>query len=560
MWQRLQALVAQKRQLVTAWTESNHAYFQALELAALEPLPPLLPTAPPDGRLAAANRERELSLDAILASDLANLSQDLLDRYVVHCQAVLARDREWAVGLFITFMLTASGLSLYAIYLIRRADGAIQAADARYRNLFLNAVEGIFQTSPEGQFLDVNPALASILKFDSPQELIKTYDNLENQLYIEPGRREILRSLLAQNSVVNHFESQVFCKDGAIIWISESVRAVFDSEGQLLHYEGTLADVTARKQAEETLQVERERTDRLLLNILPHAIVSKLKAHLAIIAESYTEATILFADIVDFTGLASQIDPAELVKLLNEVFTMFDAIADSLALEKIKTIGDAYMVVGGVPEPRTDHALAVVEMAIAMQAQIARIQRPDGQPFALRIGINTGSVVAGVIGTKKFIYDLWGDAVNVASRMESLGVAGEIQITETTAKHIHTDFKLEPRGMLDVKGKGQMPTYWVGERYRPQEHSASSENPVPLLETPVDYCGVQRPGFPIAIGLYHNQKPYYRLESLALSQALALQYAQLKLTRHEYPEDNYLLLAYEGGYHLYHHHGAFETL
>ncbi len=152
-----------------------------------------------------------------------------------------------------------------------------------------------------------------------------------------------------------------------------------------------------------------------------------------IIAESYTEVTILFADFVGFTGLASQLEPVEWVKLLNDIFMMFDAIADSLALEKIKTIDDAYKVVGGIPEPRADHALAVVEMAIAMQAQIAHIWRPDGQPFALRIGINTGSVVAGVIGAKKFIYDLWGDAVNVASRMESLGVGGEIQITETTA-------------------------------------------------------------------------------------------------------------------------------
>ncbi len=209
IWQRLQTLVAQKRQLVGVWTEHNHAYFQALALAAD-------PSAPVAGlELAVANRESSLS--ALLASDLANLSQDLLNRYVVHCQAVLARDREWAVGLFIAFMLTASGLSLYAIYLIRRADGAIQAADARYRNLLLNAVEGIFQTSPEGQFLDVNPAPASILKCDSPQALIKAYDNLENQLYVEPDRRELLRSLLAKNSVVNHFESQVFCKDGAII-------------------------------------------------------------------------------------------------------------------------------------------------------------------------------------------------------------------------------------------------------------------------------------------------------------------------------------------------------
>jgi class 3 adenylate cyclase len=189
-----------------------------------------------------------------------------------------------------------------------------------------------------------------------------------------------------------------------------------------------------------------------------------LKRDNSAIAEQFNEVTILFADLVDFTPLASQISPTKLVNLLNEIFSIFDQLAEHHNLEKIKTIGDAYMVVGGLPTVRPNHAEAIAEMALDMQREIARFKRDDGEPFRLRIGINTGSVVAGVIGIKKFIYDLWGDAVNVASRMETQGSAGNIQVTATTYKYLKDKYLLEERGTILVKGKGEMMTYWLTGR------------------------------------------------------------------------------------------------
>uniref|UniRef100_A0ACD5GPB2 Adenylate/guanylate cyclase domain-containing protein n=1 Tax=Desertifilum tharense IPPAS B-1220 TaxID=1781255 RepID=A0ACD5GPB2_9CYAN len=171
--------------------------------------------------------------------------------------------------------------------------------------------------------------------------------------------------------------------------------------------------------------------------------------------------TVLFADIVNFTELSSQITPIELLERLNHIFSAFDRLVAQYSLEKIKTIGDAYMVVGGVPTPRIDSAEAVADMALAMQAEAIALSRELQQPFALRIGMNTGAVVAGVIGTKKFSYDLWGDTVNVASRMESQGEPGKIQVTQATYARLKGKYRMEARGAIAIKGKGEMVTYWL---------------------------------------------------------------------------------------------------
>jgi class 3 adenylate cyclase len=172
----------------------------------------------------------------------------------------------------------------------------------------------------------------------------------------------------------------------------------------------------------------------------------------------------LFADLVDFTEFSAQIPPTKLLDLLNKIFSKFDQLSEKHGLEKIKTIGDAYMVVGGLPTPKTDHAEAIAEMALEMQREIDRFRRLDGQPMSLRIGIHSGPVVAGVIGMKKFAYDLWGDTVNVASRMESLGVAGRIQVTAETYELLKDKYCVEKRGAIFVKGKGEMITYWLTGR------------------------------------------------------------------------------------------------
>jgi class 3 adenylate cyclase/CheY-like chemotaxis protein len=229
-------------------------------------------------------------------------------------------------------------------------------------------------------------------------------------------------------------------------------------------------DITERKKAEEALRTEQEKSERLLLNILPQLIVHRLKqdhrslaerGSEALIAEHFDDVTILFADIVGFTPLSAHLGPIELVNFLNQIFSEFDQLAQQYGLEKIKTIGDAYMVVGGLPMPMVNHAEAIAQMALDMQQAINCFQTPKGEPFQIRIGINTGSVVAGVIGRKKFIYDLWGDAVNVASRMESSGVPGRIQVTAATYERLKDKYLFEERGATFVKGKGDMMTYWL---------------------------------------------------------------------------------------------------
>lgn len=215
------------------------------------------------------------------------------------------------------------------------------------------------------------------------------------------------------------------------------------------------------QETNEQLVIEQEKSERLLLNILPEAIAEKLKAGHSHIAEGFAEVTILFADIVNFTQLSEQISPQELLKLLNEIFTGFDSLTEQHNLEKIKTIGDAYMVVGGIPLPRSDHAEAIANMALDMQQEVANFNAKHHTTLSIRIGINTGPVVAGVIGTKKFIYDLWGDAVNTASRMESHGLAGYIQVTESTYEYLQASYQFESRGIIQVKGKGEMTTYFL---------------------------------------------------------------------------------------------------
>lgn len=209
------------------------------------------------------------------------------------------------------------------------------------------------------------------------------------------------------------------------------------------------------------LEDERAKSERLILNILPAPIAERLKQDDTTIADHYPAVTVLFADIVDFTSISAGVPPAEIVDMLNQIFSVFDNLADNLCLEKIKTIGDAYMVVGGLPVPCDNHIEAVANMALNMQEQMAILRESTGIPFSLRIGINTGPVVAGVIGTRKFIYDLWGDTVNTASRMEETSLPGHIQTTVTVFDKLQDMFIFKERGMVSVKGKGPTLTYFL---------------------------------------------------------------------------------------------------
>lgn len=212
------------------------------------------------------------------------------------------------------------------------------------------------------------------------------------------------------------------------------------------------------------LQAEQQKSEQLLLNILPQPIAERLKQGESIIADRFNEVTVLFADMVNFTQFWSDKSPVELVEFLNQVFSHFDRLAEHYSLEKIKTIGDAYMVVGGLPEPRRDHVEAVAEMALDIQRDIEQFRTATGHTFCMRIGIDTGSVVAGVIGERKFIYDLWGDTVNTADRMHLFGIPGRIQVTESVYRRLKDKYRLEKRGEIDVKGKGIMTTYFLESR------------------------------------------------------------------------------------------------
>ncbi|MGA1236844.1 MAG: adenylate/guanylate cyclase domain-containing protein [Limisphaerales bacterium] len=211
----------------------------------------------------------------------------------------------------------------------------------------------------------------------------------------------------------------------------------------------------------EQLQVEREKSEHLLRNILPVSIAERLKAGETTIADAFEDVTVLFADLVEFTKLAAVVPAPQLVSLLNEVFSQFDWLAELHGVEKIKTIGDAYMVVGGLPVAREDHAGAVAAMALDMLKVAARVEVPGGGRIGLRLGISTGPVVAGIIGSKKFIYDLWGDTVNLASRMESHGELGRIHVSASTYEQLRGRYVFEERGLMEIKGKGLMPTYFL---------------------------------------------------------------------------------------------------
>ncbi len=221
------------------------------------------------------------------------------------------------------------------------------------------------------------------------------------------------------------------------------------------------------EQATREVQRERERSERLLYSVLPRPIAERMKAGESTIADSYRGVTVMFADIVRFTHIAARLPATDLVRVLNTLFSTFDKLAQRLGVEKIKTIGDAYMIVAGVPVEREDHAHAVAEFALQLLDEVNEIELPVDTRVVLRVGVHSGQVVAGVIGTDKFTYDLWGDTVNTASRMESHGAPGRIQVSDATYELLKDGYEFESRGTIRVKGKGTMQTYFLLGRRAP---------------------------------------------------------------------------------------------
>jgi len=244
-------------------------------------------------------------------------------------------------------------------------------------------------------------------------------------------------------------------------WFTSTMLALNIAVGGTMVFTLLALFARQRRDALTALQSEQARAENLLLNILPRSIADKLKAETQTIADQFSSASILFADVVDFTPFSEGLPPADVVGMLDHLFSHFDTLAELYGLEKIKTIGDCYMVAAGVPTPRPDHARALALMALDMLEAMRSSDDFGHLGLELRVGINSGPVVAGVIGRKRFLYDLWGDAVNTASRMESHGTPGRIQITRATHELLADEFECEPRGTIQVKGKGEMEAWYV---------------------------------------------------------------------------------------------------
>ena len=388
-------------------------------------------------------------------------SEQLQDTYQRAYQVFLRKTKIYRILFYAVSGLTATTLFIVLIVKTKQLTQNLQNCEEKYRSSFDNSVEGIFKITPSGRFLMANTTLATLYGYASAEELCDNLVNLNRQLYVQPNRHDELVRILEKYGSVSDFESQVYRKDGTKIWIEEKARAFRDNHGNFIYYEGTVEDITVRKAWQEALHYEQEQAERLLLNILPKLIAQRLKQLESTIADNFEEVTVLFADIVGFTELSARFPPAQVVELLNRIFSAFDELSDYYGLEKIKTIGDAYMVVGGLPTPRPDHAEAIANMALDMQRVITKFNDQNNQTLSIRIGINTGPVVAGVIGIKKFSYDLWGDTVNIASRMESQGLPDKIQVTEFTYKKLQDNYLFEERGTIQVKGKGKMTTYFL---------------------------------------------------------------------------------------------------
>ena len=332
----------------------------------------------------------------------------------------------------------------------KQVEAKLRSSDEQIVNFLEGMSDAFFALDTDWRFSYVNYKAAQFLQ-RSPEELFgknfwEEFPGLVNSVFYDQYHKAVAK----QVGVI--FEK--YYRPLKVWW---EVRVFPSRDGISVFFH----DITTRKKMESALRKERNKTENLLLNLLPEPIAERLKEEPGVIADKFEKATILFADLVNFTQISTTMSATKLVYLLNEIFSTFDELTEKHGLEKIKTIGDAYMVAGGIPIVRPDHAEASAEMALDMLVAIDELNVKLEGTFDLRIGINSGPVVAGVIGTKKFIYDLWGNAVNTASRMESHGVPGRIQVSFYTYELLRDKYEFEERGSIDIKGQGEMRTYFL---------------------------------------------------------------------------------------------------
>lgn len=334
------------------------------------------------------------------------------------------------------------------------AEAALRESEERFRAVMEQAADAFILHDMNGKIIDVNQSTCQSLGYKREELLGLFVEDIEANFVSEKVAKKWQKMIPGVPITIQGIHRR---KDGTTFPVEVRLGLLKAGNSKLIL--ALCRDITERKKAESALREEQEKSEKLLLNILPKPIADKLKENQGTIAEGFAEVTVLFADLVGFTELAGSAAPEKLVYWLNEIFSRFDLLAEKYGLEKIKTIGDAYMVVGGLPTPMANHSEAIALMAIDMLEEVAYFSHQEEQPLHIRIGINTGPVVAGVIGRKKFIYDLWGDTVNIASRMESHGIPGSIQVTDSTYQLLQDQFLFEERGLISIKGKGYMKAY-----------------------------------------------------------------------------------------------------
>jgi PAS domain S-box-containing protein len=295
---------------------------------------------------------------------------------------------------------------------------------------------------------------------DDPMSFIEAIHPLDRDAVIAAFPRQVEGTYDIEYRIVH--------TDGSLRWIHDKAFPLRDLSGEVYRVVGVAQDITENKNLMRDLQFEKGRSEHLLENILPKSIIDALKGReetssetlrSPVVAHRIDQASVLFADLVGFTAFSGTQEAEFVVEQLNHIVHVFDQVTEKFGVEKIKTIGDCYMMAGGVPNRQEDHAERIARAALEMRAELSKINDQRGQNFRIRVGIHSGPLVAGVIGTKKYVYDLWGDTVNVASRMESTGLPGEIQVSESTYRLLASQFTFEDRGLISVKGKGEVKTY-----------------------------------------------------------------------------------------------------
>ncbi len=333
-----------------------------------------------------------------------------------------------------------------------------------YKSFYDNAPDMFWSVDPDTlKIIKCNQSVVNVTGYSMEELIGKPVEEMYHPKCHDRLKANV-KSLKKTGQQVFH-ELMILTKNGETIEVDMNITLAYDEEGNLISSRTIFRDITQLKETQRKLKVEIERSEHLLLNILPKEIADELKIHQFVKPTLYDSVTVMFADFVGFSKISDEVSPEELVSKLDSYFSLFDSISGKYNLEKLKTIGDAYMCAGGIPIQNETHAMDCCLAAVEMQEKVQEIftsqQKQGNLAFNVRIGINTGVVIAGVIGKKKFAYDVWGDAVNLASRLESNGLPGKINISKSTYELVKNDFLCEYRGKIKIKNMGSVEMYFL---------------------------------------------------------------------------------------------------